>query len=234
MCRSAREVGARINLRLRAEERVVTKSVFLLGRLFPSLTGQGAASRPSRTGYFGSLASWVPGRSSPDWLCASCGPARADAALIPSPVSETRSHQFPANHLSTSPRPSRHCTIAVTHCVSNSKRQTNCPLSMVLLTMTPAMVHCLQMADVSRSAHVSLRTEGALQEVNEPSLKDPAVGKPISHGQVLDLWKSLNDDHQTRPSLEQLLRGSQVYSPPPPPKPEPVRAPPVTTNCTWF
>ncbi|KAG6052148.1 hypothetical protein E4U39_003771 [Claviceps sp. Clav50 group G5] len=87
--------------------------------------------------------------------------------------------------------------------------------------MTPAMVHHLQMVDVSRTAHASLRTEGALQEVNEPSLKDPAVGKPISHGQVLDLWKSLNDDHQTRPSLELLLRGSQVYSPPPPPKSEP-------------
>ncbi|RDA88577.1 hypothetical protein CP532_5836 [Ophiocordyceps camponoti-leonardi (nom. inval.)] len=62
--------------------------------------------------------------------------------------------------------------------------------------MTPLMVESLKGIDSSDEA---------------------AVGKPISHGQVVDLWTRL------RPScsLEKLLQGSRVYVEPPPPKPEP-------------
>ncbi|KAG5970015.1 hypothetical protein E4U55_001875 [Claviceps digitariae] len=96
--------------------------------------------------------------------------------------------------------------------------------------MTPAIVDGLQMVGASGTANMSLHADAsALAEqhppTSEPSLTDPAVGNPISHGQILDLWKALNTDqdqgHQASPSLEQLLRGSRVYCPPPPPKPEP-------------
>ncbi|PHH90237.1 hypothetical protein CDD83_4205 [Cordyceps sp. RAO-2017] len=88
---------------------------------------------------------------------------------------------------------------------------------MVLLTMTPPMVDGIR--SLGNSGHASepgtYATEGS-----EPSLGQPAVGKPISHGQVVGLWKKL----QASPSpcsLEKLLQGSRVYLPPPPPKPEP-------------
>ncbi|KAG5998626.1 hypothetical protein E4U54_002147 [Claviceps lovelessii] len=93
---------------------------------------------------------------------------------------------------------------------------------MVLLTMTPAIVDGLQTVDVSAGA-AAVAEETSQTQTSEPSLRDPAVGNPISHGQILDLWKTLSTGHghQASPSLEQLLRGSRVYSPPPPPKPEP-------------
>jgi len=55
----------------------------------------------------------------------------------------------------------------------------------------------------------------------DPELDDVAVGKPISHGQVIDLWTALRDANQKQYTLERLLQGSKVYIPPPPPKPEP-------------
>ncbi|KAG6001064.1 hypothetical protein E4U21_004707 [Claviceps maximensis] len=85
--------------------------------------------------------------------------------------------------------------------------------------MTPAMVDGLQAVGASST---SLHA-GPVDEpppTSDPSLRDPAVGNPISHGQIVDLWKTLNRDQPSH-SLEQLLRGSRVYSPPPPPKPEP-------------
>lgn len=56
----------------------------------------------------------------------------------------------------------------------------------------------------------------------EPSLKTPKVGNPVSHGQVIDLWKQLKASKLSPCSLDLLLRGARVYIPPPPPKPEPV------------
>ncbi|KAG6025855.1 hypothetical protein E4U41_001434 [Claviceps citrina] len=85
--------------------------------------------------------------------------------------------------------------------------------------MTPAIVDGLQTADAIEDAPAHAEEP---QQNSEPSLTDPAVGKPISHGQIIDLWERLNEgDDRAAHSLEQLLRGSQVYTPPPPPKPEP-------------
>ncbi|PQE07930.1 vacuolar ER assembly Vma12 protein [Rutstroemia sp. NJR-2017a WRK4] len=56
---------------------------------------------------------------------------------------------------------------------------------------------------------------------SEPSLADPKIGNPISHGQVLDIWRNWKSHDELCPSLETLLQGSRVYIPPPPPKPEP-------------
>lgn len=86
--------------------------------------------------------------------------------------------------------------------------------------MTPSIVEGL------KQLPQSLDTTSSNTEVqSQPPLDEPAVGKPISHGQVIDLWKALKslEAASARISLEQLLRGSQVYVPPPPPKPEPVR-----------
>jgi hypothetical protein len=61
---------------------------------------------------------------------------------------------------------------------------------------------------------------------SEPSLVNPCLGNPISHGQVIDLSMQLREGGFEPYRLEDLLRGSNVYIAPPPPKSEPV-------SCTW-
>lgn len=56
----------------------------------------------------------------------------------------------------------------------------------------------------------------------EPSLSNPKLGNPISHGQIIDLWKELKTRSSSPRTLDMLLRGARVYIPPPKPKPEPV------------
>lgn len=102
-------------------------------------------------------------------------------------------------------------------------RRTCCHTSeMVLLTMTPSIVDGLRKveAEQDEGRRAVAHTEDASAAASsEPPLEDPAVGKPISHGQIVDLWQKLRPSS----SLEQLLQGARVYIPPPPPKPEPVR-----------
>ena len=62
------------------------------------------------------------------------------------------------------------------------------------------------------------------EQFNEPPLSSPKLGNPISHGQVIDLWKELKARSHRPRSLDSLLRGARVYSPPPESKPEPVSA----------
>jgi hypothetical protein len=80
---------------------------------------------------------------------------------------------------------------------------------MVLLTMTSSIVDSIKAIG---------EASATIGREDEPSLANPAVDNPISHGQVVALWKA-----RKGPSLEELLRGSQVYIPPLVPKPEPVR-----------
>ncbi|KAI9676849.1 MAG: hypothetical protein M1817_006688 [Caeruleum heppii] len=57
----------------------------------------------------------------------------------------------------------------------------------------------------------------------EPSLADPVEGRPISHGQLLELSRRLqlhSSDHARQTSLEDLLRGSKVHAAPKQPKKE--------------
>ncbi|KAI0389931.1 endoplasmic reticulum-based factor for assembly of V-ATPase-domain-containing protein [Xylariaceae sp. FL0594] len=93
---------------------------------------------------------------------------------------------------------------------------------MVLLTMTSTIVEALNFVQDPKNPHTSL-PDTILRniEVDEPSIEDPKVGKPISHGQILDTWKSLRARGHTEFRLENMLRGATVYVPPPPPKPEP-------------
>ncbi|RFU33483.1 hypothetical protein B7463_g2910, partial [Scytalidium lignicola] len=57
----------------------------------------------------------------------------------------------------------------------------------------------------------------------EPSLSNLALGNPISHSQVIDIWRELKatTSLSSTYTLEALLQGSNIYIPPPPPKPEP-------------
>ena len=59
-------------------------------------------------------------------------------------------------------------------------------------------------------------------QINEPSLSNPQLGNPVSHGQLLDISSQLKAQGLSPRSLDVLLRGSRVYVPPPSPKPEPV------------
>jgi hypothetical protein len=90
---------------------------------------------------------------------------------------------------------------------------------MVLLTMTPAIVEGLQVLNTAES---NPDNELPRCQADAPSLDNPAAGNPVSHSQVLDLWKALKIAGHQGYSMERLLKGSNVYVPPPPPKPEPV------------
>ncbi|KAG8162576.1 hypothetical protein KVR01_008341 [Diaporthe batatas] len=89
---------------------------------------------------------------------------------------------------------------------------------MVLLTMTPFLVGA-----ISKFKEVGAQVEKQSQASSEaePSLQNPAIGKPISHGQIVQLWKLLKDHDAQSYTLENLLWGARVYVPPAPAKPEP-------------
>jgi hypothetical protein len=99
---------------------------------------------------------------------------------------------------------------------------------MVLFCMTPLVVRA-----ITEARHIA---EDELTELclpDEPSLADPAVGNPISHGQLIGIAKLLRK-HAGESSrkdeagelvsytLDSLLRGCTFYISPPPPKKEPV------------
>jgi TMEM199 family protein len=92
-------------------------------------------------------------------------------------------------------------------------------VKMVLLTMTPSIVEGLHALD--RAVHDRQPTTRPHRD-DAPSLEDPAVGNPVSHSQVVDMWKDLRDARHGEYTLEMLLKGANVYLPPPAPKPEPV------------
>ncbi|KAI5863837.1 endoplasmic reticulum-based factor for assembly of V-ATPase-domain-containing protein [Durotheca rogersii] len=92
---------------------------------------------------------------------------------------------------------------------------------MVLLTMTASIVEALEKFSGASNDDATERDDANSSTGNQdPSLRGPAVGNPIAHGQIIDIWKrSRSEGHGTR--LEDLLRGATIYIPPPPPKPEP-------------
>lgn len=96
---------------------------------------------------------------------------------------------------------------------------------MVLLTMTPSIVEALQTLNAAPQERQRGAVKALRQCHEEPPLKDPAVGKPVSHSQIVDIWSSLTDAGYKSFTLEMLLRGSKIYVPPPAPKPQPVRHP---------
>ncbi|KAI9799203.1 MAG: hypothetical protein M1825_004846 [Sarcosagium campestre] len=80
----------------------------------------------------------------------------------------------------------------------------------------------------TRTTSTGLHREIA-SSVNEPSLDEPAEGKPISHHQLIDLIECLDESHhdlmtsasRNKPyTLESLLRGTRVYASPVKPRAE--------------
>jgi len=96
---------------------------------------------------------------------------------------------------------------------------------MVLLTMTPAIVEALgkiQSHPVEPALAKLVDTLVVEDSIRpEPSLEGPTVGKPISHGQVIQLSRQLKNESIFPCYLVDLLRGSKVYITLPLPKPEP-------------
>ena len=107
----------------------------------------------------------------------------------------------------------------------NVKLRKNSHRTMVLLTMTPAMVRAVEYArQVERS-------RGEDERAAHSPLHELPPGAPITHEEVLGLAKEIKQLKQAytannldTPShaLDQLLRGSRVYVEPPKPRPEPV------------
>lgn len=101
---------------------------------------------------------------------------------------------------------------------------------MVLLTMTPAIAAAVARCETLASSEQMQK----LQPDGEPQLSDPAPGRPVSHAQLIDIsdflkaradHRSADDDEAAEAAptaLNDLLRGSRIYTPPPKPKPEPV------------
>ena len=97
---------------------------------------------------------------------------------------------------------------------------------MVRLTVTPAILRALEELQHSGQA------PEASPPASEPSLDQPAIGKPITHGQIIAISKTLKElrtatadgklDDTVSFHLDDLLRGSKVYVEPPKPKLEPV------------
>jgi len=93
---------------------------------------------------------------------------------------------------------------------------------MVLLTITPAAKRAIEKYNQLEQNPARPVAEG------EPSLNDPEVGRPITHGQLIEVVRTLNKRHgETQNStdhaigLEDVLKGSKVYVPPPKSKAEP-------------
>lgn len=98
---------------------------------------------------------------------------------------------------------------------------------MVQLTMTPAIVAAIE---ACRKLGPSFLSSEA--HATDPSLQDPGVGHPISHGQIIAISRFLRKHgHNSGQAsvtagasshLDDLLRGSRVYIEPSKPKPDPV------------
>ncbi|KAL1843603.1 hypothetical protein VTJ49DRAFT_886 [Mycothermus thermophilus] len=89
---------------------------------------------------------------------------------------------------------------------------------MVLLTMTPSIVEGLQ--KLGQTDHGQNPTTRLRERDGEPPLEDAAIGNPISHPQIVHIWRSLQTAGHKHYTLEALLKASMVYVPPPPPRPQ--------------
>lgn len=99
--------------------------------------------------------------------------------------------------------------------------------TMVLLAMTPGIVRA-----VTRVEQIAPANFAKLQRANEPTLRQPKPGNPVSHSQLIELSKLLKthaaslsrstgaqDEEPIPLTLNLLLAHATIYIPPPPPKP---------------
>lgn len=89
---------------------------------------------------------------------------------------------------------------------------------MVLLTITPAAKSAVELYNqLSDGKHDS--------SLGEPLLSEPVVGGPVSHAQLIQVARFLRDSDVANSNdfrLDALLKGANIYVPPPKPKPQPV------------
>lgn len=78
-------------------------------------------------------------------------------------------------------------------------------------------------ASYTRHMAADNEANGERSKSTEPTLCNPEMGNPISHGQIVELSQNMKANGLQPCQLEDLLKGARVYIPPPPEKLEPVR-----------
>jgi hypothetical protein len=89
---------------------------------------------------------------------------------------------------------------------------------MVLLTLTPAATSAVELYN-----QLSDQKDDALS--SDPPLSEPNVGAPVSHAQLIQVARFLRESQLPNKNdfrLDTLLKGANIYMPPPKPKPQPV------------
>ncbi|KAG9603337.1 hypothetical protein KCU77_g1815, partial [Aureobasidium melanogenum] len=88
---------------------------------------------------------------------------------------------------------------------------------MVLLTLTPTAKSAVELYNqFSDQKH-----DGPS---SKPSLSEPTLGAPVSHAQLIQVARFLRESHLPNKNdfrLDALLKGANIYVPPPKPKPQP-------------
>jgi hypothetical protein len=89
---------------------------------------------------------------------------------------------------------------------------------MVLLTLTPAAKSAVELYN-------QLSDQKHHDPSSGPSLSEPIVGAPVSHAQLIQVARFLRENQLSNKNdfrLDTLLKGANIYVPPPKPKPQPV------------
>ncbi|KAG9517224.1 hypothetical protein KCV07_g6341, partial [Aureobasidium melanogenum] len=88
---------------------------------------------------------------------------------------------------------------------------------MVLLTLTPTAKSAVELYN-------QLSDQKYHDTSSDPSLSEPAIGAPVSHAQLIQVARFLRESHLPNKNdfrLDALLKGANIYVPPPKPKPQP-------------
>ncbi|KAG9642392.1 hypothetical protein KCU95_g13635, partial [Aureobasidium melanogenum] len=88
---------------------------------------------------------------------------------------------------------------------------------MVLLTLTPTAKSAVELYN-------RLSDQKYHDTSSDPSLSEPTVGAPVSHAQLIQVARFLRETDISNKNdfrLDALLKGANIYVPPPKPKPQP-------------
>ncbi|KAI4750496.1 hypothetical protein E4T52_11887 [Aureobasidium sp. EXF-3400] len=88
---------------------------------------------------------------------------------------------------------------------------------MVLLTLTPAATSAVEL-------YHQLSHQKDDVSSSDPSLSEPTIGAPVSHAQLIQVARFLRESQLPNKNdfrLDTLLKGANIYVPPPKPKPQP-------------
>ncbi|KAG9569028.1 hypothetical protein KCU71_g2590, partial [Aureobasidium melanogenum] len=88
---------------------------------------------------------------------------------------------------------------------------------MVLLTLTPTAKSAVELYN-------QLSDQESDDTSSDPSLSEPTIGAPVSHAQLIQVARFLRETDIPNKNdfrLDALLKGANIYVPPPKPKPQP-------------